>query len=134
MVVPAGMVRAAGVGGKEHPNFRQLPQKLCVFLSWSALGVGSPGHWDLPSRGRIMLPVWLCGWQGLEYHSFGCHWDDTLHLCAWSVLAGFIKMGIPSHDTKLQADRAKDNSFSRSLQRSVQVVVWGPQFGSIPRD
>lgn len=32
MVLPAGMVGAAGVGEKEHLGSRQLPQRLCVFL------------------------------------------------------------------------------------------------------
>lgn len=32
VVLPAGVVGAAGVGRKEHPGSRQLPQRLCVFL------------------------------------------------------------------------------------------------------
>lgn len=32
MVLPAGMVEAAGVGRKEHLGSRQLLRRLCVFL------------------------------------------------------------------------------------------------------
>lgn len=65
-----------------------------------------------------MLPVGLCSWQGLEDHSFGCRWDGTWDLCACSVLPGFTKMGIPSYITKLQAERAKGDSFSVSAEGS----------------
>lgn len=68
-----------------------------------------------------MLPVGLCSWQGLEDHSFGCCWSDIWHLCACSVLAGFTKMRIPSHISKLQAERAKGDSFSGFLQRSLHT-------------